>query len=65
MVATFGLEPDALQGHFDQQLPAKVAREVCNTSLQIKTTSYAGKKPKRTTGVEPATFGLGSRRSTN
>jgi hypothetical protein len=32
---------------------------------EIRTTEFAGLSTKRTTGVEPATFGLGSRRSTN
>jgi hypothetical protein len=43
-----------------------------NTTLGPKTRPFAGKtmrnranREKRTTGVEPATFGLGSRRSTN
>jgi hypothetical protein len=46
-------------------LPAKVARKVRNTSSQTKNRPHAGKKRKRTTRLELATFGLGSRRSTN
>jgi hypothetical protein len=65
VVATFGLNPTISTDDSGKQLPAKVAREGWNRLLQTKTCRYAAKKPKRTTRLELATFGLGSRRSTN
>ena len=62
---TFGLRRAISGPQQAKPLPANVARSARSTLLQTQTAPFAGPSSKRTTGVEPATFGLGSQSSTN